>query len=161
MHTERVMVPRRLVESLRDKSGDVIAVGTTSVRTLESLYWMGVKRLLRREDFAAVSQWEPYELPDACTLREAMDALLEWFDETQCDYLKAATTVIILPGYRFRVIDALFTNFHQPQSTLLLLVAAAVGDDWQRIYDYALSHDFRFLSYGDSSLLRIPAQYKR
>lgn len=161
MHTERVMVPRRLVESLRDKSGDVIAVGTTSVRTLESLYWMGVKRLLRREDFAAVSQWEPYELPDACTLREAMDALLGWFDETQCDYLKAATTVIILPGYRFRVIDALFTNFHQPQSTLLLLVAAAVGDDWQRIYDYALSHDFRFLSYGDSSLLRIPAQYKR
>ena len=152
---------RRLVESLRDKSGDVIAVGTTSVRTLESLYWMGVKRLLRREDFAAVSQWEPYELPDACTLREAMDALLGWFDEAQCDYLKAATTVIILPGYRFRVIDALFTNFHQPQSTLLLLVAAAVGDDWQRIYDYALSHDFRFLSYGDSSLLRIPAQYKR
>lgn len=155
MHTEHIVVSRKLAESLREKSHEVIAVGTTSVRTLESLYWMGVKRIEGCADFNHLGQWECYDLPSHYSLREAMEALVGWFDENQEEQVKASTTVIILPGYRYRVIDAMFTNFHQPQSTLLLLVAAAIGDDWEKIYDYALTHGFRFLSYGDSSLLRI------
>ncbi|MDE7374886.1 MAG: S-adenosylmethionine:tRNA ribosyltransferase-isomerase, partial [Odoribacter sp.] len=96
-----------------------------------------------------------YTLPSHYTLQQAMEALEGWFDETGQELLKARTTIIIVPGYRFRVLDAMFTNFHQPQSTLLLLVGAAVGEDWRRIYDYALKNDFRFLSYGDSSFLKI------
>lgn len=155
MHTEHIVVPRRLVECLRDKAGDIVAVGTTSVRTLESLYWMGVKRLLGKEEFFDLKQWEVYTLPRHYSLREAMEALLGWFEQTQGEFLKAKTTIIIVPGYRFQVIDAMFTNFHQPQSTLLLLVGAAVGEDWHKIYEYALNNDFRFLSYGDSSLLKV------
>lgn len=155
MHTEHLIIPRRLVECLKEKEGKIIAVGTTSVRTLESLYWMGVKRILGEEEFFALGQWEAYTLPAHYTLRDAMEALNGWFDESEQELLKASTTIIIVPGYRFRVIDAMFTNFHQPQSTLLLLVGAAVGEDWRKIYDYALEHDFRFLSYGDSSLLKI------
>ncbi len=155
MHTEHIVISKELVACLRDKSGDMVAVGTTSVRTLESIYWMGVKRLEGCPDFGYVNQWECYTLPDRYTLREAAEALLGWFEETHEERLQAATTIIILPGYRYRVIDALFTNFHQPQSTLLLLVAAAIGEDWKKVYDYALAHEFRFLSYGDSSLLRI------
>ena len=149
MHTEHLVISRELVEQLKEKTGDIVAVGTTSVRTLESLYWMGVKRLAGQEDFFTLGQWEAY------TLREAMEALCGWFDTACQELLKARTTIIIVPGYRYRVIDAMFTNFHQPQSTLLLLVGAAVGEDWHKIYDYALTHDFRFLSYGDSSLLEV------
>lgn len=155
MHTEHIIVSRELTEFLSCKSGDIVAVGTTSVRTLESLYWMGVKLLEGKKDFCSLSQWEAYTLPSHYTLREAMNALTGWFDRTHEELLKAMTTIIIVPGYRFRVIDAMFTNFHQPLSTLLLLVAAAIGEDWKRVYDYALRNDFRFLSYGDSSLLRI------
>lgn len=155
MHTEHIVVSRGLVEALYNRTDEVIAVGTTSVRTLESLYWMGVKRLAGEQDFCSLGQWEAYTLPGIYSLQEAMRALLDWFDEENKDLLKARTTIIILPGYRFRVIDGMFTNFHQPQSTLLLLVGAAVGDDWHMIYDYALRHDFRFLSYGDGSLLRL------
>lgn len=155
MHTEHIVVPRKLVFSLRDKRAEVIAVGTTSVRTLESLYWMGVKLLEGYTDFNSVKQWECYDLPAHYTLGQAMEALAGWFERSGEEWLKASTTIIILPGYRYRVIDAMFTNFHQPQSTLLLLVAAAIGEDWKKVYAYALAHDFRFLSYGDSSLLRI------
>ncbi len=155
MHTEHLIITRDLVECLRNKSKEIIAVGTTSVRTLESLYWLGVKRIAGYDDFFSLQQWEAYTLPSHYSLHESMDALLLWFDETNEEMLKAATTIIIVPGYRFRVIDAMFTNFHQPQSTLLLLVAAAVGDDRHKIYDYAMEHGFRFLSYGDSSLLKI------
>lgn len=155
MHTEHLLIPRRLVECLRDKCDEVIAVGTTSVRTLESLYWMGVKRLEGYAEFFSLGQWEAYSLPGHYSLRRSMEALMGWFEENRQELLKARTTVILVPGYRFRVIDAMFTNFHQPQSTLLLLVGAAVGEDWHNIYDYALKHDFRFLSYGDSSLLKI------
>ena len=155
MHTEHVIITRGLVECLRDKAKEIIAVGTTSVRTLESLYWLGVKRLAGYDDFFSLQQWEAYTLPSHYSLRESMEALLGWFDETHEELLKAATTIIIVPGYRFRLIDAMFTNFHQPQSTLLLLVGAAVGEDWHKIYDYALGHGFRFLSYGDSSLLKV------
>lgn len=153
MHTEHIVVSKELVKRLRDKTGDVVAVGTTSVRTLESLYWMGVKCLEGYSDFGYVGQWECYGLPGRYTLAESMDALAEWFGRTGEEKLKVATTILILPGYRYRVVDALFTNFHQPQSTLLLLVAAAVGEDWKKIYGYALAHGFRFLSYGDGSLL--------
>lgn len=155
MHTEHIVVSRELACALYRKKKEVIAVGTTSVRTLESLYWMGVKRLEKQNDFFLLSQWEAYTLPQHYSLKEAMEALMEWFDETGEEELKAATTIIIVPGYRFRVIDAMFTNFHQPQSTLLLLVAAAIGKDWRKVYDYALQHGFRFLSYGDSSLLKV------
>ena len=155
MHTEHLVISRELVEQLKEKTGDIVAVGTTSVRTLESLYWMGVKRLAGQEDFFTLGQGEAYTLPQAYSLREAMEALCGWFDTACQELLKARTTIIIVPGYRYRVIDAMFTNFHQPQSTLLLLVGAAVGEDWHKIYDYALTHDFRFLSYGDSSLLEV------
>lgn len=155
MHTEHITVSYGLVKHLREKSRDVIAVGTTSVRTLESLYWMGVKRLERFETFYSVGQWDAYTLPGHYTLRESMTALSRWFEETGQYTLKAQTTIIIVPGYTFRVIDAMFTNFHQPQSTLLLLVAAAIGGDWKKVYAYALENDFRFLSYGDSSFLKI------
>lgn len=155
MHSEHIVVNRELVNALLHKTNDIIAVGTTSIRTLESLYWMGVKRLAGDADFYRISQWEVYSLPAQYTLREAMTALLDWFDLCGEELFKATTTIIIVPGYRFRVIDAMFTNFHQPQSTLLLLVAAAIGDDWRRVYDFALANNFRFLSYGDSSLLKI------
>lgn len=161
MHTEHIIIKRHLVEVLRnyaEKKNDninIIAVGTTSVRTLESLYWMGVKRLLGENVFWEVGQWETYMVDKQYSLRESMDSLLEWFDETGKDVLQAQTTIIIVPGYKYRVIDAMFTNFHQPQSTLLLLVAAAVGDDWKKIYRYALDNNFRFLSYGDSNFLKI------
>ena len=160
MHTEHLIISRQLIECLRDKAGELIAVGTTSVRTLESLYWMGVKRLLGEEEFFSVGQWEAYSLPSHYSLQQAMEALVGWFDETHQELLKARTTIIILPGYQFHVIDAMFTNFHQPQSTLLLLISAVVGEDWRRIYDYALAHDFRFLSYGDSSLLMAGSHQK-
>lgn len=155
MHTEHLMVSRELIAALRDKSGQVVAVGTTSVRTLESLYWMGVKLLEGKKDFDELSQWEVYDLPQHYALAESMQALAEWFEKSGEASLKSRTTIIILPGYRFRVIDALFTNFHQPQSTLLLLVAAAIGEDWRKVYRYAFEHDFRFLSYGDSSYLNV------
>ena len=160
MHTEHIIVSRELVDSLQNKSDDLIAVGTTSVRTLESLYWMGVKRLEGIGEFYSVGQWEAYELPGHYSLQESMKALAGWFAETKQENLKAQTTIIIVPGYRFRVIDAMFTNFHQPQSTLLLLVAAAIGDDWKKVYAYALEQGFRFLSYGDSSFLKIGKENK-
>lgn len=160
MHTEHIIVSRELVNRLQNKNNDLIAVGTTSVRTLESLYWMGVKRLEGIGEFYSVGQWEAYELPAHYSLQQSMAALADWFTATGEDHLKAQTTIIIAPGYRFRVIDALFTNFHQPQSTLLLLVAAAIGEDWKKMYAYALEHDFRFLSYGDSSFLKIGKENK-
>lgn len=160
MHTEHIIVSRELVNRLQNKNNDLIAVGTTSVRTLESLYWMGVKRLEGIGEFYSVGQWEAYELPAHYSLQQSMTALADWFTATGEDHLKAQTTIIIVPGYRFRVIDALFTNFHQPQSTLLLLVAAAIGEDWKKMYAYALEHDFRFLSYGDSSFLKIGKENK-
>ncbi len=160
MHTEHIVVSRELIARLQNKTDELIAVGTTSVRTLESLYWMGVKRLEGMADFYSVGQWEAYELPGHYSLQDSMKALAGWFAETGQEELKAQTTIIIVPGYRFRVIDAMFTNFHQPQSTLLLLVAAAIGDDWKKVYAYALENDFRFLSYGDSSLLKIKKENK-
>ena len=147
MHTEIIAVPRATIAHILAKLGHIVAVGTTSMRTLESLYFMGCKKS------ASVSQFEPYEQNYTLSAKEALQSLLDWMDETGQTTLHAETQIMIKPGYQFRVVDQLITNFHQPQSTLLLLVSAFVGGDWRTIYDYALSHDFRFLSYGDSSIL--------
>ncbi|MDR1336680.1 MAG: S-adenosylmethionine:tRNA ribosyltransferase-isomerase [Tannerella sp.] len=157
MHTERFTVQRRTVARLRASHGRVIAVGTTSVRTLESLYYIGA-RLAQHPDEPleewTVGQWDPYEsgLPDISP-DEALQQILAYLDRRQTGQLTAATRILLAPGYTFRLVNGMLTNFHQPRSTLLLLVAAFVGDDWKPVYDYALNHDFRFLSYGDSSLL--------
>ena len=159
MHTEHFAVTRRTVDRLLAKPEHVIAVGTTSVRTLESLYYIGCALARGGADESAdeaftVGQWVPYDA-DAPTLtaEEALRAILSYLDRRGMDRLWAATQIIIAPGYQFKIVRGMVTNFHQPQSTLLLLVSAFVGGDWRTIYDYALAHDFRFLSYGDSSLL--------
>ena len=158
MHTEYVSVRRDTIQKLIDHEGCAIAVGTTSVRTLESLYYMGLKVLANpdlTEDALHVSQWEPYDQPTADSPQPsvALQALLDWMSRRQLTVLHSSTQIIIAPGYNYHIVKMLITNFHQPQSTLLLLVSAFVKGDWRRIYDYALAHDFRFLSYGDSSLL--------
>ncbi|MBR0049821.1 MAG: S-adenosylmethionine:tRNA ribosyltransferase-isomerase [Prevotella sp.] len=160
MHTEYIAVKRTTIEKLIAHHGQAIAVGTTSVRTLESLYYMGLK-VMNNPDLTAtqlhVRQWEPYDSEDFTTAKpsscEALHALLDWMDSHSLSVLHTSTQIIIAPGYDYHIVRMLITNFHQPQSTLLLLVSAFVGGDWHTIYDYALSHDFRFLSYGDSSLL--------
>ncbi len=157
MHTEYICVRRQTLEKLLKHDCRVIAVGTTSVRTLESLYYMGVK--LRRNPDATeaelhVNQWEPYEAHSPMlSPREAISEVLAWLDRNHLSALHSSTQIIIAPGYDYKLVKMLVTNFHQPQSTLLLLVSAFVHGDWRRIYDYALAHGFRFLSYGDSSLL--------
>ena len=157
MHTEYVSVRRDTIQKLIDHEGCAIAVGTTSVRTLESLYYMGLKVMRDsslNEDQLHVAQWEPYtgDCPQ-CESVTALKALLAWMDARSLTVLHSSTQIIIAPGYDYHIVKMLVTNFHQPQSTLLLLVSAFVKGDWHKIYDYALSHDFRFLSYGDSSLL--------
>lgn len=159
MHTEHIAVNRSTIEKLIQHGGRAIAVGTTSVRTLESLYWMGL-RAMRGEEEMHVGQWEPYEteLSTPLSPREGagegpLQALLSYMDAHELDTLHASTQIIIVPGYKYKIVERMITNFHQPQSTLLLLVSAFIGDDWHRVYDYALSHQFRFLSYGDSSIL--------
>lgn len=152
MHREPFAVSRALIEKLKNRSKPVIAVGTTSVRTLESLYYVGVQCIEggQPED---VGQWMPYERDFKYSFEEAMDAILSYMDARSLDTLVTGTRIIIVPGFRFRVVDMLVTNFHQPQSTLLLLISAFVGGRWRPVYDYALANGFRFLSYGDSSLL--------
>ena len=152
MHREPFVVSRSLLCRLRDGHKPVIAVGTTSVRTLESLYYVGIS-CLEQGSPADVDQWAPYVREYAPTRQEALNAIIRYLDENQLDELHVGTRIIIVPGFRFRIVDAMVTNFHQPQSTLLLLISAFVGGDWHTIYDYALANGFRFLSYGDSSLL--------
>lgn len=159
MHSEYVCVHRETIQKLIQHGGHAIAVGTTSVRTLESLYYLGA-RMLRADDTATVSlhidQWEPYaDGQDAAqpTSVEALQAVLAYMDANSTNTIHFSTQIIIAPGYEYKVVNMLVTNFHQPQSTLLLLVSAFLHGDWKRIYDYALAHEFRFLSYGDSSLL--------
>ena len=156
MHTEYIAVRRHTIERLLAHDAEAIAVGTTSVRTLESLYYMGLKVLANpdvAEDGLHVNQWEPYDATQNASPREALQALLDWMDRRALTVLHSSTQIIIAPGYEYKIVKMLVTNFHQPQSTLLLLVSAFVKGDWHKIYDYALAHDFRFLSYGDSSLL--------
>jgi S-adenosylmethionine:tRNA ribosyltransferase-isomerase len=158
MHAEFIDVTREQVTTLLQHTTEtVVAVGTTSLRTLESLYWLGVKTVLDPwilPEELTLSQWEAYELAvHAVPAEQALQSLLHWMDFQQQDRLITRTQIIIAPGYEFRMIKGLITNFHQPQSTLLLLVAAITPGGWKNIYDYALAHDFRFLSYGDGSLL--------
>ena len=157
MHTEFISVSRSLLVELRDASAPIIAVGTTSVRTLESLYYIGV--ILHdnpdaSEQELCVGQWMPYTVGSPISTSQALEAIIDYLDRIQSDTYIGSTQIMIAPSFQFHVISGMITNFHQPQSTLLLLVSAFVGDgNWRRIYDFALSHDFRFLSYGDGSLL--------
>lgn len=152
MHREQVLVRKEFIENLIAHQGKVIAVGTTSVRTLESLYWMGVRILEGHKDIDRLDQWEPYDLPGHREKAEALGALSGYLEKQKLQTLRASTEMIIVPGYDFRIADGMLTNFHQPGSTLLMLVAAYLGEGWRDAYDYALGHGFRFLSYGDSCL---------
>ena len=155
MHTEYISVNRSAIENLIKHLGHIVAVGTTSVRTLESLYYIGL--MLEKDPDAedlTVGQWVPYEDEEpTLSVEAALQNIIRYLDRHQQDHLVTATQIIIAPGYQFRLVNGMITNFHQPQSTLLLLVSAFVHGDWRRIYDYALANDYRFLSYGDSSLL--------
>ncbi len=160
MHTEYVSVRLHTIERLLAHGCRAIAVGTTSVRTLESLYYIGCHILRHPENVTDtdlhVRQWEPYESAEEyspISATESLSAIRDYLVRNGLEVLNASTQIIIAPGYKYHIVSHLVTNFHQPQSTLLLLVSALVGDDWHRIYDYALANDFRFLSYGDSSLL--------
>ena len=160
MHSEWIAVKRESIERLLAHGGKCVAVGTTSVRTLESLYYVGVmihRNPQAHADDLHVPQWIPYEYaasPETkLSTTEALQAIIDWMDREKLPVLHTATQIIIAPGYDYHVVKAIVTNFHQPKSTLLLLVSALIGNDWHRVYDYALNHDFRFLSYGDSSLL--------
>ena len=152
MHREPFVVSLSFLKDLLQSHWKLIAVGTTSVRTLESLYYVGVHCIETGEP-SDVSQWEPYTREYPYPVEEALTALVSYLETRGMDQLQVGTRIIIVPGFRFRLVDLMVTNFHQPESTLILLVSAFVGGDWKTIYDYALSHDFRFLSYGDSSLL--------
>ena len=152
MHREPFVVTLPLLERLIDKTGSLVAVGTTSVRTLESLYYVGVKCIESGKP-SDVDQWEPYTREYPYTVQESLNAIADYLRANGLDELKVGTRIIIVPGYEFKLVDVLVTNFHQPQSTLLLLISAFVKGDWHNIYDFALENGFRFLSYGDSSIL--------
>ena len=154
MHTERVFISKQTIKNILNNLGGIIPVGTTSVRTIESLYWFGVKLLADKNAEFRIEQWDPYlkehrvDLPPERALR----TIIDYLEENDLEFLNGATQLMIVPGYRFRLIDGMLTNFHQPKSTLLLLIASWLGDTWKDIYNYALDNDFRFLSYGDSCL---------
>ena len=152
MHREPFVVTLDFLEKLLTKAGRLVAVGTTSVRTLESLYYIGVK-CIETGAPADVDQWDPYNREYPYSLTESLEALVVYMKKNGLKELQLGTRIIIVPGYTFKVVDVLVTNFHQPQSTLLLLISAFVKGDWHKIYDFALANDFRFLSYGDSSVL--------
>ncbi|MGL5894160.1 MAG: S-adenosylmethionine:tRNA ribosyltransferase-isomerase [Bacteroidales bacterium] len=156
MHTEFIVVNRKTIEQLISHIGRIVAVGTTSVRTIESLYYIGLQ--LERDPNATAeklktTQWMPYKLEANISSKKALENILLHLDRVGSDYLHTSTQIMIAPGYEFNIVNAIVTNFHQPQSTLLLLVSAFLKGDWKRVYDYALANNFRFLSYGDSSLL--------
>ena len=160
MHAEWIDVGFEIIDQLIEQlHKTIVAVGTTSLRTLESLYWMGVKAMLQPEiKQLSISQWEVYEVPLAnsnIAAADALTSLLNWMKTNKQERLFTQSQILIAPGYQFKIVKAIITNFHQPQSTLLLLVAAAIGNKWKTIYKYALENDFRFLSYGDGSLIFI------
>ena len=155
MHIEHFVLTDEILKPLCNNHKKVVAVGTTTVRTLESMYWLGVKAKLGIANPLDLGQWEAYSLPDNISVSDVFEALLDMLHQSGHEELTASTCIMIAPGYKYKVVDTLITNFHQPQSTLLLLVSALIGDNWHRVYDYALAHDFRFLSYGDSCLLKV------
>jgi S-adenosylmethionine:tRNA ribosyltransferase-isomerase len=154
MHHEQVIIPIEILRSFLENPKNIIAVGTTSVRSLESLYWIGLQLEEKRFDpfHPEVKQWEPYTNEATISLEKALQNIIYFLAENDEKAIRFSTQIIILPGYDFKLISGMFTNFHQPQSTLLLLISAFLGNDWRKIYDYALANDFRFLSYGDSNL---------
>jgi S-adenosylmethionine:tRNA ribosyltransferase-isomerase len=156
MHAEYFTVSKITIQNLIDHlDKNIIAVGTTSLRTLESLYWLGAKSSIVNDEWSnEISQWEVYDHnKKMISTKEALENLVKWMTTKDLNTLSAKTQIIIAPGYQFKIVNGLITNFHQPQSTLLLLVAAFIGKDWKKVYDYALESNFRFLSYGDGSLL--------
>ena len=156
MHTEFISVQRSSIQRIQQNLGKIIAVGTTSVRTLESLYYIGIhiyKNPDANEEELHVCQWEPYETDCKLSTTESLQCILDYMKRHNMEALHSSTQIIIAPGYEYKIVNRMVTNFHQPKSTLLLLVSAFVKGNWRKIYDFALSHDFRFLSYGDSSLL--------
>ncbi|MGW8121876.1 S-adenosylmethionine:tRNA ribosyltransferase-isomerase [Roseivirga echinicomitans] len=152
MHSEQMVVNRSSIQNVVDAKKSIIAIGTTSMRTLESLYWYGV-RLINGNEHFAIQKLEPYQTTQNITRSEAFTAILEWMDKNELNQVIGTTEIFIFPGYQFRVCDGLITNFHQPGSTLILLVAAFIGEDWRKVYDKADKNGYRFLSYGDSSFL--------
>ena len=157
MHSEQLVVEKKFIEKLisyLDKG--IIAVGTTSLRTLESLYWLGLKihnGSIGNGDEVVVNQWDPYQLEATISPAEALQAVVAFLEKNKQEIFLSRTSLLIIPGYEWKIINALATNFHQPKSTLVMLVAAFIGDNWRKIYDYALENEYRFLSYGDGSLL--------
>ena len=158
MHTEFFSVQLEVIRNLLANEGVITVVGTTSLRALESIYWLGVKLLQNDSGWEDLhlEQWEPYTLPQGVSVAQSLNKICEILELYQQNTLYASTKIMIVPGYSFRMCGQLITNFHQPQSTLLLLVGAFVGEHWKKIYQYALDNDFRFLSYGDCSLLTNP-----
>lgn len=156
MHTEYFNLTPGIMKLLAGMPDRVTCVGTTSVRTLESIYWLGVK-VIQNKNIALenlhINQWDAYTLPKVYTMQNSFEALGEWLEKQEINEFMVPTRLMIVPGYGFKVVDTLITNFHQPRSTLLLLIAAFIGESWKETYNYALNHGFRFLSYGDSSLL--------
>ncbi|MBX3162868.1 MAG: S-adenosylmethionine:tRNA ribosyltransferase-isomerase [Bacteroidetes bacterium] len=157
MHAEWIDVDLETIKKLQQHEHNIIAVGTTSLRTIETLYWLGVKATLNKNatlEELEIKQWEVYDLPQQnLSAKESLQALIDWLEKNNLQKLLCRTQILIAPPYQLKLAHGIITNFHQPQSTLLLLISAVVGNKWREIYDYALSHNFRFLSYGDSSLL--------
>jgi S-adenosylmethionine:tRNA ribosyltransferase-isomerase len=155
MHTEHFHVSESFIENLLIHQGPVIAIGTTSVRTLESLYWLGVK-IFNNYDLSAdelsVIQWEPYQTQIQISRKTALESILHFLEKNRLEQISSSTQIMIIPGYQFKMIDGMLTNFHQPKSTLLLLISAFTGNDWKTIYQHALENSYQFLSYGDSNL---------
>jgi len=156
MHCEHFFIDTKTIEILLENYGKIIAVGTTSVRTIESIYWLGVRLIKNPADsfpHFSLGQWESYEMGTGFSVKQSLGALLKFLNEKNLSYLHASTSIMIIPGYKFRMTGGMITNFHQPRSTLLLLISAWTGKRWKEIYTFALKNKFRFLSYGDSSLL--------
>ena len=163
MHTEKVCIDKKVIKDLlSDCKRQTICVGTTSVRTMESLYWHGVKLISERGRYQDmdIKQWEPYEQPTDIPAKEALQAVLHSLEEENLDTLYGQTQIIIAPTYKYRLTDGMITNFHQPKSTLLLLVSAMIGDEWKKVYKFALTHNYRFLSFGDACLFLRPSKTK-
>ncbi|MCQ2253208.1 MAG: S-adenosylmethionine:tRNA ribosyltransferase-isomerase [Bacteroidales bacterium] len=154
MHREFFSVDRQLLMDLISHKGKITAVGTTSVRTLESIYWLGCK-IISGQKVDHLSQWECYDMDGAVDMETSLNTIIKYLDDNHTDTYKASTGIMICPGYKYKVVNNIITNFHQPESTLLLLVCAAIGLEWKNLYQYALDHDFRFLSYGDSCFLKV------
>ncbi len=155
MHTERIIVTRNTIENIIANLGNITAVGTTSVRTLETLYFIGVNIANHLENPFFVEQWQPYQNKNSLSTEKSLQEIITYMSDKKLDFIEAETQILIQPGYTFHLVNSIITNFHQPKSTLLLLVSAFIGNDWEKVYDYALKNDFRFLSYGDSSLLKL------